>query len=77
MDFAPCPNLVWCAGVVRRRRLAGVPRLRCELQGETRLADPHAAAAAFQQRFDTRLQLLVNDCTHHADQLVDLLLREP
>lgn len=64
------------AGELRRRPLAGVPRLRCELQGSTQLPDPHAAAAAFQRRFDPRLRLLQNDCTHHAEQLIAHLLQK-
>lgn len=64
-----------CAGEVRSRTLRGVPRQRCQLQGSTRLGDPHAAAEAFQQRYNTQLQLLRNDCTHHASQLVAHLLQ--
>lgn len=65
-----------CAGEVRSRPLRGVPRQRCHLQGSTQLADPHAAAEAFQQRYNTQLQLLRNDCTHHAGQLIAHLLGE-
>ncbi|PRW58105.1 hypothetical protein C2E21_2723 [Chlorella sorokiniana] len=61
-------------GVLRRRPLAGVPRLRCQLQGSTWLPDPHAAAETFQQRYDSQLRLLRNDCTHHADALIAHLL---
>ena len=64
------PNLPTPTGVLRRRPLVGVPRLRCQLQGSTWLPDPHAAAEAFQQRFDSQLRLLRNDCTHHADALI-------
>ena len=64
-----------CAGEVRRRPLRGVPRQRCQLQGSTQLDDPHAAAEAFQQRYNTQLQLLRNDCTHHASRLIAHLLQ--
>ena len=64
-----------CAGEVRRRPLRGVPRQRCQLQGSTQLGDPHAAAEAFQLQYNTQLQLLRNDCTHHASQLIAHLLQ--
>lgn len=54
-----------------------MPRQRCQLQGLTHLPNPLAAAAAFQQRYQAqhgRLQLLRNDCTHHSERLVALLL---
>jgi len=64
------------AGAARCRQLRAVPRQRCQLQGLTWLADPSAAAASFQHQYDLQLRLLHNDCTHHASQLVALLLRE-
>lgn len=69
---APCPLP---AGIARSRQLRGVPRQRCQLVGCTTLSDPHAAAAAFQRRYARGLQLLRDDCTHHADRLIDHLLR--
>ncbi|EFN58965.1 hypothetical protein CHLNCDRAFT_137563 [Chlorella variabilis] len=62
-------------GIARSRQLRGVPRQRCQLVGCTTLSDPHAAAAAFQRRYARGLQLLRDDCTHHADRLIDHLLR--
>ncbi|KAL4424770.1 hypothetical protein ABPG77_000810 [Micractinium sp. CCAP 211/92] len=64
-------------GTTRCRELRAVPRQRCQLQGLTHLPGPLAAAAAFQQRYQAqhgRLQLLRNDCTHHSERLVALLL---
>ena len=64
------------AGMTRTRPLSGVPRQRCQYCGTTRVSDPLAAAAAFQQQYDCRLQLLRNDCSHHADGLIRLLLHD-
>jgi hypothetical protein len=51
--------------------------VRCELVGHTRLADPHAAAAAFQQRWGgAELRLARSDCRTHAAALVRLLLEQ-
>lgn len=64
------------AGVTRSRSLRAVPRQRCQLVGCTTLPDPQAAAASFQQRYSRRLQLLRDDCTHHAARLVAHLLQQ-
>lgn len=61
-------------GSLRCRTLSDVPRQRCRLRGTTRLADPLGAAAAFQERYDSRLQLLRNDCRHRGERLVAHLL---
>ncbi|KAL4437141.1 hypothetical protein ABPG75_004280 [Micractinium tetrahymenae] len=64
-------------GTTRCRELRGVPRQRCQARGLTQLPDPLAAAAAFQQQYEARygrLQLLRNDCTHHSQRLIALLL---
>jgi hypothetical protein len=44
--------------------------------GCTTLPDPQAAAADFQLRYGRRLQLLRDDCTHHAERLIAHLLQQ-
>ena len=69
-------------GVVRARRLAGVPGRRCAFVAHTRRGlgfgrvGVESAVASFHERFDTNLKLRSNDCHTHVRELAQWLTCE-
>ena len=69
-------------GVVRTRRIAGLPGRKCAFVAKTRgglgygRVGVEAAVAAFHERFDTNLRLRTNDCHTHVRELTQWLTCE-